>query len=356
MSRPSYVFIDTKALYHNLLVVKQHVKNKKVIAMVKCNAYGCGVDAVVNTLAPYVDGFGVACIEEAIKVQNICNTANCILFQGIFSEKEFKIAYARNLQIAIHQERELAWLLNNPSANKISIWIKVNTGMHRLGFQLDEIPGVMTKLNACPWVKDIKIMTHLACADNDLDNRNQSQVDKFNSLVGSYHKIDTSIANSAAILSNPDAQGDIVRAGIMLYGVSPFNEKTGKDLGLLPVMHFKSRLTTIYHYPANIDIGYGATWHSDEPCIIGIVPVGYGDGYPRNVINSYVWIREQRVPVVGRVSMDMLTVDLTNCKNASLDDEVELWGGNIPVEEVSHTADTIAYELLTRISSRVCRK
>jgi alanine racemase len=358
VSRPTSLYIDQDALLHNIKAVKRYAPNKKIIAMVKSNAYGCGVRVVVPALESSVDGFGVACIEEAMVVRELSSDCECVLFQGVFEVSELLKAYDHNLQLVIHQKSQLDWLLKNPAPNQVKVWVKVNTGMHRLGFMSDFVAEVMDALTACPWVdKDISLMTHFACADDLKNPNNYAQIEKFSVLSASYANMPKSISNSAGIMSLPEAHADIVRAGIMLYGISPFGGKIGFDLGLKPVMRFVSAVTTIHHYPAGSAVGYGATWQSDKPSIIGVVPVGYGDGYPRHIKNNTkTWVKGYEAPIVGRISMDMLTIDLTNCKNVKIGDQVELWGSHIPVETVAKSAGTIAYELLCQVSNRVIRK
>lgn len=358
MSRPTYLYINQAALLHNFRMIQKYSNNKKIIAMVKANAYGLGIKDVVPTLAQYVDGFGVACSEEAMEIRQLGLDVECILFQGLFDISELDRAYKYRFQVVLSKQRELEWLLTKPAHEKIKVWVKVNTGMHRLGFAVEEVAAVIERLRLCPWVdSDINLMTHLACADEPNSKRNTYQLEKFSSLTKLYVNMPTSIANSAAIIGLPKAHGDIVRAGIMLYGVSPYSHQLGVDLGLQPVMRFVSKIVAIYHYEKNSPIGYGATWQSDKPTVIGVVPVGYGDGYPRHIKeNTKVWVKGLEVPIVGRISMDMMTIDLTDYQDIQLDDEVELWGTYIPVEKVANAADTIAYELLTQVSNRVIRK
>lgn len=353
MTRPSRVFFDKQALLHNLQCVKQYAPGKKIIAMVKANAYGCGIAWVVSTLDGQVDAFGVACIEEADLLRQISDT-DCILFQGVFSLDELYQAASLNLQCVIHQKRQLQWILNNQLPSKMKVWIKVDTGMHRLGFDPIEVTDVFNALTACAWVDDeIGLITHLACADTPSHERNVCQLNKMDALPP-FQNVIRSIANSAAIMALPQTHADVVRPGLMLYGVSPFANQTGAELGLKPVMRLTSIVTAIHHYPPNTPIGYGGSWQSSESSIIGVIPVGYGDGYPRSIApNTPVWINGLTAPIVGRVSMDMLMVDLTACEQAKIGDAVELWGIHIPIERVACSAGMIAYELLCGISSRV---
>ncbi|HHF7346250.1 TPA: alanine racemase [Legionella feeleii] len=355
MTRPTRVQIDSTALIHNLNQVKHHAPNAKVIAMVKANAYGCGIPAVVPVLEGQVHAFGVACLEEAMAIRALGVRSDCVLFQGVFSADELYTVAAHHFQCVLHQPHQLQWLLATPLPSKIKVWVKVNTGMHRLGFPPDDIYEVMNALHNCPWVDDeIGLMTHLACADEPDHPSNQNQLRLYKELDLPPLKIIRSISNSAAILTLPETHEDIVRPGIMLYGVSPFGNKTGQELGLMPVMRFVSAISAIHHYPAQARIGYGGTWQTARPSVVGVVAVGYGDGYPRHIAqNTPVWINGYLAPIIGRVSMDMLTVDLTDCAEVNIGDLVELWGQHIAVETIALSAGTIAYELLCQFSPRV---
>lgn len=354
MARPTRIIIQSHALLHNLNRVRQLAPGKKIIAMVKANAYGCGMKAVVPVLEGHVDAFGVACLSEAFAIRALGSQAEIILFQGVFDVDEFQQAVKHRFSCVIHQPQQLEWLLKYPLPHALKIWVKVNTGMNRLGFMPNEVSQIFHALQQCPWVDaNIGLMTHFACADDQIHARNDYQITAFKNLhikgIGQY-----SAANSAVIFNYPELHGDVVRPGIMLYGVSPFSDYTGRELGLIPVMHFTSALSTIHHYPAYSPVGYGAEWQSPKPSVIGIVPVGYGDGYPRHIApGTCVWINGQRAPVAGRISMDMMAIDLTACPSCHVGDAVELWGKHIPVEEVARSAGTIAYELLCQVTDRI---
>ncbi len=358
MTRPTFLDINEDALLSNLQAIKKYVPSQKIIAMVKANAYGCGINKVVPKLVHDVYAFGVACIEEALTIKDIDSSASCILFEGVFSKEELELVYQHNFQLIIHQQRQLDWLLQSPSDVKVKVWVKFNTGMHRLGFLEEEVDEVMQKLYACAWVdKPIGMLSHFACAEDTNNENNFKQLSKFYKITHGYENIICSMANSAAIVGLQGSQLDVVRPGLMLYGVSPFKDKSANDLGLKPVMRFVSKVTEIHDYKAHTPIGYSGIWQSDKPSRIGVVPVGYADGYPR-VVNSSakVWVAGDIVPIVGRISMDMLTIDLTTCKNVQIGDEVELWGQHISVEEVAEASGTIGHEIIVRIGGRVIRK
>lgn len=354
LSRPTKIIIEPSALIHNLNRIRQFAPGKKVIAMVKANAYGCGIKNVVPVLDGQVDAFGVACLEEGIAIRQLGSQTPCILFQGVFSSDEFRIASNHQFACVLHHSEQVSWLLNTPLPSPIKVWVKVNTGMNRLGFQSHELSDILPALKGCAWVdKDIGLMTHFACADEPDRIENMTQIKRFNDI----HKADffeTSLANSAAIIAFPETHGDVVRPGIMMYGVSPFANKTSKDIGLVPVMRFMSAISAIHPISSNSQVGYGGTWSSEHAAIIGIVAAGYGDGYPRHIApNTPVWIKGRLVTIVGRVSMDMLAVDLTSHPDITIGEPVELWGTHVLVEHIAQSAGTIGYELLCQISERV---
>ncbi len=355
MSRPTRLHIDTDALVHNVQRVKQCAPGKKIIAMVKANAYGCGISSVVPHLEAHVDAFGVACLEEALMIHALKMTRPCVLFQGVFSADEYRVAAEYGMQCVIHTPQQLAWLLLQPLSHPLSVWVKIDTGMHRLGLSMSEAHEVLSALRACAWVNKVGIMTHLACADTVDHALNQQQWSVFSQFPASAD-LERSMANSAAILTQPSMHCEVVRPGIMLYGVSPFSNQSACDLDLKPVMRLNSVVSALHHFAANVSIGYGGDWVTPRASTIGIVPIGYGDGYPRHIEpNTPVFIHGQRVPIVGRVSMDMMTVDLTDCPLAGVGDLVELWGPHLPVEEIAQSAHTIGYELLCQVSPRVRR-
>lgn len=354
MSRPTKVIIEPSALLHNVAQIKKYAPGKKVIAMVKANGYGCGVKQIVPHLEGQVDAFGVACSEEAMIIRSLGCTTSCILFQGVFSADEYALAVKHQFDCVIHNQQQLEWLVNTPLAQKITIWVKVNTGMNRIGFNLSDLEGVLSALKQCTWVdKSLGLMTHLSSSDEPNLVANANQIDLFNKII-SQGIAQRSIANSAAIISMPHSHADAVRPGIMLYGISPFANKTSTDLGLLPVMRFVSAVTAVHQIPANAEVGYSGTWKSSKPSTIGIVAVGYGDGYPRHIApGTPVWVHGAEAVIIGRVSMDMMAIDLTDRPDVSLGDSVELWGTHILVERIAKAAGTIPYELTCQISERV---
>ncbi|OGV49617.1 MAG: alanine racemase [Legionellales bacterium RIFCSPHIGHO2_12_FULL_42_9] len=283
-----------------------------------------------------------------------------MLLPGVFDLEELQIASAHKLQCVFHQAQQLRWLVEYPLVNKLKIWIKIDTGMSRLGFAPDEAYAVVDALRTCPWInREIGLMSHLAYPDPPNNQRTQKQLMIFNNVCNELSALADvefkySMANSAAILTCQAAHLDAVRPGIMLYGASPFADNVGVELGLQPVMHFHSAISSLHHYPAGVQVGYNGTWRTQKPSIIAVVPVGYGDGYPRHISpNTNVWLNDQYMPIIGRISMDMLTVDVTECmQQPRIGDCVELWGRAIPIEHIAQSAGTIAYELMCQTTAR----
>jgi alanine racemase len=237
------------------------------------------------------------------------------------------------------------------------VWLKVDTGMHRLGFLPAEVPAIWQRLTSCPLVKQApRLMTHLANADDLHDSTSQKQIERFNAVLPGATAL-RSVANSAGILGWLGSHSDIDRPGILLYGVSPFKQETGCDRRLYPVMTLKSELIAIKACRQGDAVGYGGSWRCPQDMTVGVVAIGYGDGYPRHAPSGTpVLVNGQRVPLIGRVSMDMICVDLHSLSEAQLGDEVVLWGEGLPAEEVASAAGTIAYELFCGVTNRVPRR
>lgn len=351
--RPTYLHINTDALLHNLSVIQAKAPKSKVIAMVKSNAYGCGLEFVVKALDGKVASFGVACLAEALAIRSWGIQTPCLIFQGMHQAEEWQLASRMGFEVVVHHKPQLEWLLQRPLEKPVKVWIKMNTGMHRLGFPLEDFLDVAQTLRNCPWVDNsIGLMTHFACADEPHQPLNQLQKSRWTNLIENWQG-PISACNSAAIWSFPECYGTHIRPGISLYGVSPFEDKTFHDLDLKPVMNYRTAVMSIQDYPKGIQIGYGATYETMEPTRVGIVAVGYGDGYPRHVVTgASVWIKDQLVPIIGRISMDMMSVNLTHCTGVQLGDAVELWGENLPIETLAKLAGTSPYELMCQVCPR----
>ncbi|OGT19602.1 MAG: alanine racemase [Gammaproteobacteria bacterium RBG_16_57_12] len=358
MSRKACARIDLKALRHNLAQVRAAAPGAKVMAVIKANGYGHGLVRMATALQE-ADGFGVACIEEALQLREAGIKQRILLLEGFFSGDELPLIQRHGLDITVHHEAQIAYLEALPRNNQtqshpLSVWLKIDTGMHRLGISSGKAREAYHRLRRCPFVaEDLRLLTHLACADDPASPVTAQQVATFQQVAGVLDG-ERSLANSAAILGVRDSHADWVRPGIMLYGVSPFLTGTGEDHGLKPVMTVISELIAVNHFRKGDAVGYGGAWVCPEDMPVGMVAFGYGDGYPRHAREGTpVVVNGKRVPLIGRVSMDMLCVDLRTQPKAAIGDPVQLWGRDLPVEEVASHAGTISYELLCGVSARV---
>ncbi len=346
-------YIDCDALTHNLQQVKNIAPNSHVMAMVKSNAYGHGVDYVVDYLTN-ADAFGLARLGEAERLRQLGIKKALVLVEGFLEPEELRAVEQYDLEIVIHQHWQLEALKQQPLQKPIRVWLKVDTGMHRLGVPGNQVNDILSELKNCAWVNPkIRLMTHFASADEVDSPQTIQQIKNFNDVARNINA-ETSLANSAGIMAWPDSHGHWVRPGLMLYGASPFIEQAPNDNSLLPAMTLTSRLIAINHVPKGGSVGYGATWQAPEDMAIGVVAIGYGDGYPRQAKNGTpVLVKGNVCPMVGRVSMDMITVDLRGYSDAKIGDTVTLWGNGLPVETIARWADTVPYTLLTGVTSRV---
>ncbi len=336
--------ISQSALTHNLSIVKKNSPNARIVSMVKANAYGHHID-LVNPIINQSDLLGVSERLEAEKLRQTTNKP-ILLLSGVIKDQELQQAIKLNCQIVVHDKTQLPVINNTKQA--INIWIKINTGMNRLGLSTSEYFDCMKLLENNPLINIQCVMSHFACSDEINHPMNQSQLFEFKK---STHSTKRSMANSAAILSNPASHFDYVRPGIMLYGVSPFDTI---NHNLKPVMQLSAPIMSIKTIKAGDSVGYGATWIANKLTTIATIGIGYGDGYPRHAKNGTpVLINNTLCPLVGRVSMDLICVDISNI-NANIGDNVILWGNQqLRIETIAKHSSTIAYELLTGVSSRV---
>ncbi len=354
--RQATVYIDSEALQYNLNRVKQLAPTAKIVSMVKANAYGHGVKDCLAALAS-TDAFGVACLEEALEIRELGYQQPITLIEGIFSAEEMQIVIDQNIEIVVHHQQQLDWLRAHKDAyiaKNLKVWVKLNSGMNRLGFKVDEIIDVIHQLKADGF--NCVLAMHFANADADNHPLNEQQKQQFLHVKEACAPILASCCNSAAIFKWPELNFDFVRPGIMLYGASPFADKTVEDLDIQPVMTFTAEIIALNTIQAGESVGYGSTFIADKETELAIVSIGYGDGYPRAFFKqNYVAINGQKVPVVGRVAMDMIAIDVTDL-NAQLGTQVELWGKHRLVDDVAEANGTIGYELLCRLSNRPIRK
>lgn len=353
MTRNTRVTIDLSALQHNLQQVRAAAPHARVMAAVKANGYGHGLTRVARTLAD-ADALAVASSDEGLLLRAAGITTPTTLLEGPFEADELQTVVTHGFTLVIHSLHQLEWLEQSTLTGPFPLWVKVDSGMHRLGFQPDQLPDVMTRLeHLAGRVKLLGTMTHLANADDRSDPTTSEQLRLFQQVTRTLPGLH-SIANSAAILGWPETHADWVRPGIMLYGISPFIEGVGQEWGLRPVMRFSAELIAIKTIPKGARVGYGGSWSAPEAMSIGVVAVGYGDGYPRHAKpGTPLSIGGVELPLIGRVSMDMITVDLRGVSGAAIGDEVELWGPSVAVERVARAAGTIPYALTCGITPRV---
>ena len=321
--------------------------------MGKANGYGHGFVNVAQCVDG-ADGFGLARLEEALQLREGGIKAKLLLLEGFFRPNDLPLLVEHNIETVVHHESQVEMLELGNLTSPVTVWLKVDSGMHRLGITPDDFADIYQRLMDCDNVaKPIHLMSHFACSDEPDNPMTARQIETFTDLTLALPG-ERTLANSAASLYWPASHKDWIRPGIALYGVSPVIGDVGTNHGLIPAMTLVSRLIAVREHKAGESVGYGAYWTAKQDTRLGVVAIGYGDGYPRNAPEGTpVWINGRRVPVVGRVSMDMLTVDLGARAEDKVGDEAELWGENLPVEEVAEQIGTIAYELVTKLTPRV---
>ena len=348
MTRPARVIVDVSAVRANFEVVQRCAPGARIIAIVKADAYGHGVERIAGALADCTDAFGVASLEEAIKLRRANIRQPIVLLEGPFARDEINEIANFSLETVVHTSQQAEWLSN--SEHSIDVWVKIDSGMHRLGFSAADVELVVASLDRPG--RSVRFMTHLASANHHNDESVDRQVREFYA-VKETREAQCSIANSGAILGWPNLKAGWVRPGLMLYGVSPFAGSYGTDHGLIPAMTVESALIAVREVEAGGSVGYGGGYVCPERMKVGVVAFGYGDGYPRNAgTGTPICVSGTRTQVIGQASMDMLTVDLRPIKDAAIGDPVVLWGSELPVEEIADHAGTIPYELLCRVKMR----
>ena len=352
MTRPARARINLHALQHNFSRVRQAAPHSNIMAIIKANAYGHGLVRVAQAL-PAADAFGVACLDEAISLREAGFDRRIVLLEGLFTAEDVGLINGYRLDVVLHHASQLALLEQGRLLRPLDVWVKLDTGMHRLGFEPDSVADVTARLRRIPRLGNIRYMSHFCCAD-DLDNAATGrQLQMFLKAVAASGAEQT-LANSAAILGWPDTHRDWVRPGIMLYGGSPLSGQTAQSLDLQPVMTLSTRLIAVNARRQGDAIGYGEDWTCPTDMRIGVAAIGYGDGYPRHAPSGApVLVNGKPAALAGRVSMDMICIDLSDHPDAQVGDEVVLWGEGLPVDEVATAAGTISYELLCGVGSRV---
>jgi alanine racemase len=346
--------IDTGALRHNLSVVRQWAPKSRVMAVIKANAYGHGLVAVARALDS-ADAFAVARVDEGLILRAAGIDTPTVLLEGVFDRDQLEAAAAANFELVVHTSEQIELLRTAAPGVRFKVWLKLDSGMNRLGFKGSAFGAAHAALSSSSAVQPpINLFTHLASADMPDLPTTSEQLALFAAATQSLPG-ERCLENSAGMLSFPEAQGDWVRPGLLLYGVSPFAGSIGADYGLRPAMTLRSHVIAVKELSSGERVGYGGDWAAGRPTRLAVAAVGYGDGYPRNLgAGAPVLVNGERAGLAGRVSMDMIGIDVTDLtREPKLGDPVVLWGEGLPVEEIAVWADTIPYELLCGISQRV---
>jgi alanine racemase len=347
--------INLSAVQHNFSCVKAAASFAKTMVVIKANAYGHGMLKIAAALSK-ADAYAVARVEEALELRHSGIQKPILILTGFANQSELETCSKNDFDVVVHQQKQLQELQSARLKNPISVWLKINTGMNRLGIEPQEFADFSQQLGLLENVRQpIKLMTHLACAD-DMDNvATEAQIKLFDKTVKGCIG-EQSLANSAGLLGWSAAKRDWVRPGIMLYGGNPFCDKTAADSKLKPVMTLCSKVIAVRTIQKGQSVGYGASWTATKTCKIATIGIGYGDGYPRHAMcGTPVLIKGQRAPLVGRVSMDSINVDITAVDIVSVMDDVVLWGDDLPIDEVAQHSATISYDLMCGVTDRVPR-
>lgn len=368
--KPAIATINSAALRHNIRLIKSFAPNQKLLAMIKANAYGQGLLPAAHILADQVDGFGVARLREALEIQETGYTGKILLVEGFFDREELLKTLSRRFDSVIHCYEQLElleqvakeweeeqqkgfWKRKTKIYFPINIWLKIDTGMHRLGVHPEQVDEFYQRLKKCPLVESISFVSHFSRADELDCGYTEKQISTFEQATQAYPKHARSISASSGILYWKQAHYDWVRPGIIMHGISPHYDPI-THLGFQPVMTLSSSLIAVRTHKAGEPVGYGGTWVSQKETKLGVIAMGYGDGYPRNAPEGTpVLINGRKVPIVGRVSMDMLTVDLGTNSQDKVGDEAIFWGKDLLIEEVAKHIGVISYELITKLTPRV---
>jgi len=346
--------IDTSALRHNLEVIRRLAPESRVMAVIKANAYGHGIIAAARALDA-ADAFAVARIDEGLALRAAGIKKSIVLLEGVADAEQLTAATAANFELVIHSPEQIELLQAAPSESRYKIWLKLDSGMNRLGFKGEAFRSAHATLSGSSVVQaPVNLITHLASADMPDQPTTAEQLMVYaaatRGLAG-----ERSLESSAALIGFPESQADWVRPGLLLYGISPFRGLTGKDHGLRPVMTLRSRIIAVKDLAIGDQVGYGGDWTATRPTRLAIVAVGYGDGYPRSAASGTpVLVNGELAALAGRISMDMIAVDVSELKSfPKVGDSVILWGEGLPVEEIAIWAETIPYTLVCGINQRV---
>ncbi len=354
MSRATQVTIDLSAIRANYRLAADAAPDSKTMAVIKANAYGHGVGQVADALSD-APAFAVATIDEALELREVTEKPILIL-QGVFRPIELEQVYQKQLIPAIHCEEQVQLLIEHQSPLPDSCWVILDSGMSRLGFKEPEIAGAIASLQQVG-IDDLVVASHMANASSPDMVSNDQQLAMLNRVRSQFPGLSYSLANSAATLSTAQYHMDWNRVGIMLYGGSPFDDISHPLCqALKPAMTLTAEVIAIRDMAVGESAGYGSRWTADRDSRIATLAIGYADGYPRHAPSGTpVFIREKRLPLAGRVSMDMIMVDITDAPEVVVGDSAELFGSNVSINEIADAADTISYHLMTSLSGRVPR-
>ena len=354
--RPLVARIDLAALKSNFLLAQLAAPESKNFAVIKADAYGHGAIACAKALDDHADGFAVATIEEAVELRSAKFDKPILILSSFCQADEIEILANYQLMPVIHSLYQLdLFKQNSKLKEQINCWLKIDTGMNRLGLSDQQFVKAQEKIKDCDLINVVGVMSHFASSDETRNDLTQQQINKFNMLTDML-SLPVSLANSSAIMAWPHSHKDWNRPGIMLYGTSTIDHNADSNINLKPVMHLDSKLIAIKSLKKGDSVGYGQTFVADKAMKIGVVACGYADGYPRNAATgSPIIVCGQRTKILGRVSMDTMSVDLNDISQAQVGDPVVLWGNDLLVREVADAANTIPYELLTHVSKRVPR-
>ncbi len=353
MARPTSATIHIDALRHNLSELRRRASNSRVMAVVKADGYGHGLERSSRALAG-ADAFGVAALSDAERLRAAGLSQPVVLLSGFDAAEDLPQLRRLNVDTVLHHPSQLEMLAQADAGDPIRCWLKIDTGMHRLGFPPESVRDIHAHLSAMQGVVgDVVLMSHFASSD-EFDKPDTLKQQRVFDAITEGLPGERSLANSAAVLGWPQTHGDWVRPGGALYGVSAVEGKTGADFDLRPAMTLSTRLIAVNRIARGERVGYAGTWTCPEDMPIGVAAIGYGDGYPRHVPSGTpVLLNGRSVPIIGRVSMDLMTLDLRTQPDAKPGDAVTLWGDGLPVESVAAAADTIGYELICSITRRV---
>lgn len=353
MSRAAKISVDLDAIRHNYRLARSLNSAGHAVAIIKANAYGHGAIEVARALEAEADAFGVACIEEGVELVDAGIQKPVLLLEGYFEVSELDYISEHGLWCAVHSLDQIEQIAQATLSKPITVWLKMNSGMNRLGVHPDDYQAAFKRLKQLDNVSDIVLMTHFFNADELALGDTEAQLAVFNKASEGLDAPHC-LANSAAVLAWSDARRDWMRPGLMLYGATPFPETQENADKLIPAMTLSSKVIAVREVQPGETVGYAGLFCADKPTRVGTVAMGYADGYPRHAVNGTpVWVNGQRSRIIGRVSMDMLGIDLTDIEGADIGTEVEFWGKHVTAAEVATYCDTIPYTLFTGITRRV---